>query len=151
MELKAVQIAPYRKTYSWAVLVCFLAMAGSFFLVKQGYALFSVEAVITTTRYIFLVITLGAAFLYSPYQKRQKQKLAVLSDLDEKLAVYQTIFRSRMWFFTAWCLVCALSYYLTGRNMYFYFGLIDLLLMITTFPSKLILRKELNEEDLIIH
>ena len=151
MELKAVEIAPYQKTYGWALFLCCLATAGSFFLVTQGYVLSISEEIIKATRYIFLAVTVWAAFIYSPYHKRQNKKMATLSDLDAKLIIYQKIYRSRMWFFMTWCLVCAFSYYLTGRNLYFYFGLFDLLLMLITFPNKFLMKKELNEEDLIIH
>src|SRR6185436_132954 len=130
MELKAVEIATYRKPYAWALLLCIISLAGSFILVKQGYTLLIDETVARIIKFVFLFGTIGVAALFSSYMKKQKQKIIGLSDLDEKLICYQKVFRSRLWFYFYCCIGSAFVYYVTTSKSLFYFGLFDLCLML---------------------
>jgi hypothetical protein len=94
---------------------------------------------------------IGVGAIFSFYQQKQKQKLSSITDFDEKLGYYQKILRSRLWWHALACIISAFLLFLTARHIFFYFAVLDLLLMFITFPSKAFIKKELNEENLIIH
>jgi hypothetical protein len=151
MELKAVDIAPYKKAHTGVLFICILSVASSFFIVKQGYAVLANEPEIKTIKDIIMFGMIGLAALFTFYQQRQKQKLLSFIVFDEKLTFYQKIFRTRLWWYAISCATSAFLLFLTARKIFLYFALFDLLLMLITFPNKVLIKKELNEEDLIVH
>ena len=151
MELKAIDLAPYKKAHAGVLFICILSVAASFFIVKQGYAVLANEPETKTIKDIIMFGMIGVAALFTFYQQRQKQKLLSLAVFDEKLAFYQKIFRTRLWWYALSCTTSAFLLFLTARKLFLYFALFDLLLMLITFPNKFLIKKELNEEDLIVH
>jgi hypothetical protein len=151
MELKAMDIAPYKKAYTGVLFICILSVAASFFIVKRGYAILANIPETKTVKDVVMYSMIGAAALFSYYQQKQRQKLVSITDFDQKLVYYQKIFRSRLWWHTLSCTISAFLLFLTARKIFFYFAAFDLLLMLLTFPNKTFIKKELNEEDLIIH
>ncbi|HEU5164855.1 MAG TPA: hypothetical protein VFU29_04915 [Chitinophagaceae bacterium] len=151
MELKAMDIAPYKKAYTGVLFICILSVAASFFIVRQGYAILANIPETKTVKDVIMYSMIGAALIFSFYQQKQKQKLLSFTDFDEKRAFYQKIFRSRLWWYALSCIVSALLLFLTARKIFFYFACFDLLVMLLTFPNKTFIKKELNEEELIIH
>jgi len=151
MELKSMDIAPYKKTYTTVLLICILCVAASFFIVRLGYAILANIPETNTVKNVIMFSMIGVGAIFSFYQQKQKQKLPSITDFDEKLGYYQKILRSRLWWHALACIISAFLLFLTARHIFFYFAVLDLLLMFITFPSKAFIKKELNEENLIIH
>jgi hypothetical protein len=151
MELKAVDLAPYKKAHAGVLVICILSVAFSFFIVKQGYAILANVPETKIVKDVFMFGMIGLAAAFSFYQQKLKQKLLSFTDLDDKLTFYKKIFRSRLWWYALSCSVSAFLLFLTARRIFLYFCLFDLLFILITFPNKTLLKKELNEEDLIVH
>ena len=151
MELKAMDIAPYKKAYTGVLIICILSVAVSFFIVRQGYAILANVPGTKTLKDIIMYSMIGAAAIFSFYQQKQKQRLLSFTDFDEKLAFYQKIFHSRLWWYALSCIVSAFLLFLTARKFFLYLAIFDLVVMLLAFPNKTLFKKELNEEDLIIH
>jgi len=151
MELKAMDIAPYKKAYTGVLIICILSVAVSFFIVRQGFAILANVPATKTLKDIIMYSMIGAAAIFSFYQQKQKQRLLSFTDFDEKLAFYQKIFHSRLWWYALSCIVSAFLLFLTARKFFLYLAIFDLVVMLLAFPNKTLFKKELNEEDLIIH
>ena len=144
-------IAPYKKAYTGVLIICILSVAVSFFIVRQGFAILANVPATKTLKDIIMYSMIGAAAIFSFYQQKQKQRLLSFTDFDEKLAFYQKIFHSRLWWYALSCIVSAFLLFLTARKFFLYLAIFDLVVMLLAFPNKILFKKELNEEDLIIH
>ena len=144
-------IAPYKKAYTGVLVICILSVAASFFIVRQGFAILANVPATKTLKDIIMYSMIGAAAIFSFYQQKQKQRLLSFTDFDEKLAFYQKIFHSRLWWYALSCIVSAFLLFLTARKFFLYLAIFDLVVMLLAFPNKMLFKKELNEEDLIIH
>jgi len=151
MELKTVDLAPYKKAHAGVLVICILSVAFSFFIVREGYAILANVPETKIVKDVFMFGMIGLAFAFSFYQQKLKQKLLSFTDFDDKLTYHKKIFRSRLWWYALSCSVSAFLLFLTARRIFLYFCLFDLLFMLITFPNKTLLKKELNEEDLIVH
>ena len=151
MELKAMNIAEYKKAHAGFLFICILSVVASFFIVRQGYAILANIPETKTVKDILMYGMIGVAALFSVYQQKQKQKLSTFTDFDEKLAFYQKIYRTRLLWRVLSCIVSAFLLFLTARKFFLYLAIFDLVLMLLAFPNKALFKKELNEEDLIIH
>jgi membrane protein implicated in regulation of membrane protease activity len=151
MELKAMDIAPYKKAYIGVLFICILSVTASFLIVWQGYAILANIPETKTVKDIIMYSMIGVAAIFSSYQRKQKQKLATLTDFDEKISFYQKIYNTRLWWHVISCVISAFLLFLTARKFFLYLAIFDLVLMLLAFPNKMLFKKELNEEDLIVH
>jgi hypothetical protein len=88
-------------------------------------------------------------FVHSNYQKNQLRKLKAIEDFDEKLIQHERFYKTRIMWFLFTCLISCFLFVLTGRYLFFYFSLFDLLVSFGGFPRKEIIKKELDKEDII--
>jgi len=112
MELKAMDIAPYKKAHTGVLFICILCVAASFFIVRQGYAILANIPETKTVKDVIMYGMIGVVVIFSFYQQKQRQKLSGITDFDEKLAFYEKIFRSRLWWHALSCIVSAFYYFL---------------------------------------
>lgn len=151
MELKVVEHKTFTKTYLTFLLLCCLAIGGSYLLASRGFRLFPGSAWVTDLKSILLYVMIGIAVFVSVYQRKQQQKLRSFDTFEEKIVFFERFFRTTLWWHVLSCATSGFLLVLTGRKIFFYFGLFDLLMMLLSYPAKAILRRLLNEDELIFH
>jgi hypothetical protein len=151
MVLKAIDLAPYKKSHAGVLIICALSVVSGLLIVKQGYAILANVPETKIVKDVIMFGMIGIASAFSFYQQKLKQKLLNLTDFDDKLIIYKKIFRSGLWWYALSCSVSVFLLFLTARKIFLYFCLFDLLFMLITFPSKAFFKKEFNDEDLIVH
>ena len=97
----------------------------------------------------FLYIIIGIAFLFSLWQSQQRKKLKLTEGFGEKLRVFTNTFGIRLWWHLVLASAASFLFVLTGRNVFLYFGILDIVLVLLTYPAKPIFRQELDEEDIV--
>lgn len=98
---------------------------------------------------VILGIMVGLALLSGANQKRKLAKIVGMSDFDSKVVAYQSFYRNRMLWFLFSCLVASVIGVLSGRMIFFYFALADIALALPYYPSLLLIRREMKNDDII--
>ena len=98
------------------------------------------------TRYLFALLIV-AAILQTANQKKLLKKLDNLADFEDKVAHYFKIYKLRLNWKCFSCLASCFIHILTGRNLFLYFAIFDVLTTWTYFPNKVFIRKELKTEE----
>src|ERR1700754_4274793 len=104
------------------------------------------ESNLKLTRYL-LALLLVAAILQSVNQKKLLKKLDEFTNFEDKLAHYMKIYKLRLNWKCFSCLASCFIHILTGRNIFLYFAIFDVLTTWTYFPNKVLIRKELKSEE----
>jgi hypothetical protein len=107
------------------------------------------EGSLKQTPDLLLLLVLVAAVFQTIYQKKMLKKLDGLTDFEEKVAHYLNIYKLRLYWKCSSCLASCFIHILTGRNIFLYFAVFDVLSTWTYFPNKALIRKELKTEDVM--
>jgi len=100
---------------------------------------------------ILLYALVGAALIFAFYVMNNKSRLRKLQTFEEKILLYEKFFTRRLWWHVISCLTSAIFLQLTWHILFFYFGLFDILSMLSAYPSREIIKKDLNEEDILFN
>jgi hypothetical protein len=100
------------------------------------------------TNILFGVLLVGAIFQTSR-QKKLLEKINSFTDYEEKAAHYLKLYKIRLYWKCVSCLSSCFIYLLTGRNLFLYFAVFDVLTTWMYFPNKTLIRKELKIDDLV--
>jgi len=149
MDIKTIELAPYKAKYRVFLTFTCLAVIIGYMMVSNGWVLIDDTMRAAEFRNIFVYVIIGIAFLFSLWQSQQRKKLKLTEGFGEKLRLFTHTFGIRLW----WHLVLASSasflFVLTGRTVFLYFGVLDIVLVLFTYPAKPIFRQELEEEDIV--
>lgn len=97
---------------------------------------------------ISLVAIITASFAYSYYLKKQREKLNTIEDYDLKIGIHLILYRKRiLWGFLN-CLLACILFAVIGYKIFFYFSLIDIVMLLPQFPNKAVFSKELNDDEI---
>lgn len=149
MDFKTVNRKPLKKIFFNFLIICLLITVGSFVLYNAGVQLFAGSDWVIRLKNAFLLGMIGIAMGFSFFQAGQKRKLQALPSVEEKIKFYEIFYRNRLWWQVLSCLVSGFLLLLTHRTIFLFFCLFDLLMMAAAFPSELIIKKELNEDELL--
>ncbi len=149
MDLKIVQHKTFKKIYFNFLVICIMIIAGGYFLYKKRVFLLPDFLGAFSAKNILLYVIIGFVLIFAFYVINNKKKLLKLASFEEKLRFYEKFYTRRLWWHVISCLTSVLFLQLTYHYIFIYFGLFDLLSMLAAYPSKEILKKDLDEEDLI--
>ena len=148
MDLLSFNLKPFKSLYYSMVGVNTLLAIAAFVAGANvvGIVLLP-ENALAETRYLLVLLTV-AAIAQIRYLKKLLRGLDGLTDFDEKVTHYMKIYKLRLYWKCASCLVSCSIHLLTGRNIFLYFALFDVLTTWTYFPNKLLIRKELKNDSI---
>ena len=149
MDLKVINLKPLKKIYFNFLALCLLITIGSFVLYKTGFQLFRGSNWVIEMKDFLLWGMVGLAVIFTMYQVNQRRRLQALQTVDEKITFFEVYYRRRLWWLILSCIVSSFLLLLTARMIFFYFCLFDLLSMLVAYPSELIIKKELKEDELM--
>lgn len=151
MDLKIINHKTYKKAYFNFFTICVLVVSGSFILYKARINVFPVFISALSFQNILLYSLIGAALIFAFFVLNNRSRLRKMQTFDEKMEHYEKFFTRRLWWHVISCLTSAIFLLLTWHILFFYFGLFDILSMLSAYPSKEILKRELDEDDILFN
>jgi hypothetical protein len=151
MELYTINVKRYKAFYHQALIGNILLVGGLFILQRGGFSLMQdiKSARLITMPMLGLMIIM--VFVYTRYVRKQLNKLPAIADFDERVREHEKIYKIRLlWHFLS-CLVSCFLGVLTGREIFFYFSLIDTVGMLPLFPNLAVFKAELKNDDIIFY
>lgn len=100
---------------------------------------------------ILLYSLVGTALIFAFYVVNNRKKLRNMGSFEEKIKHYEKFYTRRLWWHVISCFTSAVFLLLTWHIIFFYFGLFDMLSMLSAYPAKEVLKKELDEDELIFN
>lgn len=151
MDLKIVNHKTFKKAYFNFFTICALVVSGSFILYKARINIFPFFISALSLQNILLYALVGAALIFAFFVLNNRSRLRKMQTFEAKIEHYEKFFTRRLWWHVISCLTSAIFLLLTWHILFFYFGLFDILSMLSAYPSKEILKRELDEEDIIFN
>ena len=151
MDLKTVELKPFRNIYLSFAALC-TAMSGTailFYLL--GASLPGRTNLPFRSKDILLTLVVLAALGFYFYNQRQRKKLTGISDFEKKKEYYLVCYRYRFWLHVLSCFVSGILLLFTRLPLVLLFCGIDLLSMLLNYPTPATIRRDLNEEDILVH
>ena len=146
---KIIDLNVYRSIFFSCLSICSVMIIGSWILIQSGLFIPGSDSIKNSFKDIIMIGLIGAAALHTIYTNSQKKKLLTIENIEEKLASHRKIFKLRlMWNVVACALSCFL-FLLIGRNIFLYFALYDLFMLLILFPNKTFFKKELNDNEVV--
>jgi hypothetical protein len=146
----AVNIKNHKRAWQLSLTICGMAVVGSLLLVQNGITIFLAFDRTTDITTPVLVIFLAVSFIYSWYSRRMLKKLNTYEDFETKLIQYEKIYKTRLVWRVTTCLLSCFLYVLTAGYWFLFFALLELLFSIAAFPNKVIFRKELKNDEIVL-
>jgi hypothetical protein len=97
-----------------------------------------------------LPVMAALAMVHSYYQKKKLAALRVINNFDERVEAHQKFYKFRLLWFLFSCLVCCVLSLLTGRNLFLYFAIFDIVAALPFFPALLLFKRELNNDQIMV-
>jgi hypothetical protein len=149
MQLYSVNLKGYKKTY-WQVFTCNVTIViAGYILVTNGYFILSPfyrTQNITSPILAFIILL---SFFHAQRYRRQVKQLADIADFDERVIKHEKIYRTRVWWFFISCSSSCFLYVLSGRAVFLYLCIFDIIISLPTWPNKRLIRLELQNEEII--
>lgn len=151
MDLKIVPHRTFKKIFFNFLVVCILLVAAGYFLYKQRISLFPSYLGAYTSTNVLIYALVGIMLVFGFYFINNKKKLRSLQNFEEKITFYEKLYTRRLWWHVISCLTSVFFLQLTFHYIFIYFGLFDLLSLLSAFPSRELLKKDLDESELIFN
>lgn len=149
MEFFTIEIKKY-KNFFFSILIIEIAVAiASYILVSNGFYIlagFDPGKKFTSPILLALVVL---AVAHAQFQKKKLSKLQQVTDFELRLAEYEKFYRFRLYWFLFSALVSCMLVLLTGRTLFMYFAVFDILVSLPYFPNKFLFKKELQNEEIV--
>ncbi len=124
-----------------------LSMA-TLLIIKTRPEIFLIETLDKKFTGITMSILLVAAFAFTTFQNRKLNKIQEIHEAEHRFSPYFKLYKSRMMWFLFSCIAVCLLGILTGRILFFYFAIVDVLMAIPYYPTAFLFRKELKNDTI---
>lgn len=142
---------PFRARFFQAVSLILVSVVTGFGLMVFGWTNKSNLLAGRSISLVFFGLIIAASIGYTRYRKKMLEKVLVQPEFDSQLLSYAPVYRFTM----AWHLFSSLSSclyaILSHRSNFLLFALIDLLVMLQFYPSQRLFRRELRNQEVIVH
>jgi len=146
----SIHLENYRKLYYGVLATLAMIVGSSFFLVRYSPYNFS-SFTIQRLAVPIMAVLAGLSFAHSYYRKRQLKQIQLLNSFELKLPAYEQLYRFRLlWFlFSGAC--CSAVYLLSLHRLFLFFALFDAIMLAMHYPNKEVIRKELQNQDILFY
>src|SRR5690349_14000818 len=121
MDLKVVNLRNLKRDYTSFLVICILITVASFILYKKGELLLAASQWAYELKNGFLLGMIILALVFSFFQADKKKKLQALPTIEEKIAFYEKLYRSRLWWHVLACFTSGVLLLLTYHKYFLYF------------------------------
>ncbi|MES1220661.1 MAG: hypothetical protein ABUT20_34480 [Bacteroidota bacterium] len=146
--IKTIDLKEYRKVCINFILVISIMIAASFLLVRLHLYLHWTNANSDIFKNILLLVMVGAAFIHTNNIRKKKETLLALPGSEEKIAYHKKYFTLRMWWHIITCAISCILYIIADHTFFFFFAVLELIMVIEAFPTKLSFARELNDDSI---
>ncbi|MFL9483063.1 hypothetical protein ACI6Q2_09835 [Chitinophagaceae bacterium LWZ2-11] len=151
MNLYAINLKKFKSIYIQIQAYNIVAVIGTYLLVATGFYIF--PAYVNNNKFtlpvLFAIVVLGR--FHTQYQRKQLEKLTAIEDFDTRVKEYEKFYKIRMLWFLFTCLTSCLLSILTGRYLFIYFGIFDIIITISYYPKLSMFKRELKNDDIIFY
>lgn len=149
MDLFTLDLKPFKNLFYTALSINVFLTLATYIAGANVYALIlQPEDSLQETR-ILLLLLVAAAIFQTNYQKKLLRRLDILDSFEAKATHYLKVYKLRLFWKCASCLLSCFLHILTGRNIFLYFAIFDVLTIWTYFPNKPLIRKELKSDEIV--
>lgn len=150
MDLYSVSISRFKNLFFQSAFLMVMAIVACYILINNGYIILSN---FDPGRKYTLPILFGMVLLsvfYSYYRKNSLERIFRYAGFDEQVMAYEKVYKSTLGWYLFSCLISCFLSVLTARNAFLYYALFDLLVTLPYYPNKIIFRKELRNDEIIL-
>ena len=149
MDKLTINLSAFRKKFIlFFLLVCFVVIGG-YLLVLNGYTILESPEDTTELRNIFIIVLIGLTLIASWWKRNYKKKLGSTRTFSGKLSYYKRIFLSRLWWNLFSAAAASFLLVLTGRFIFLYFAVFEVLITALSYPFELVIKSDLGREDIL--
>ena len=149
MDKLTINLSAFRKKFIlFFLLVCFVVIGG-YLLVLNGYTILESPEDTTELRNIFIIVLIGLTLIASWWKRNHKKKLGSTRTFSGKLSYYKRIFLSRLWWNLFSAAAASFLLVLTGRFIFLYFAVFEVLITALSYPFELVIKSDLGREDIL--
>lgn len=145
MELYTVNIKRYKAIYFQTLIANILFIAAAYFLVKKGIHLVTGHMVSSPLLSMMVV----AAVIYTVYANKKVDKLANIADFENRVKAHEQTYKRRMLWHLFACLIDCGLLLLTGRNLFLYFALFEIVMLLPLYPNLSLFKSQLKNDDIV--
>ena len=149
MDKLTINLSAFRKKFILFFLLVCLVVIGGYLLVLNGYTILKSPEDTTELRNIFIIALIGLALVASWWKRNQKKKLVSTRTFSGKLSYYKRIYLSRLWWNLFSASAASFLFVLTGRFIFLYFALFEVLITALSYPFELVIKSDLGREDIV--
>ena len=151
LDLYTVDIKKYKSVFYICLVTNIVCTAFSFLLAANGFRLLSNFYPDTRLTLSILFMMVVFAFLHSSFTRSRLRKLSLIESFEERVAAYEKLYRLRIiWFLFSGFVSCALAV-LSGRTLFCYYAMFDIVISLSYYPNLILFKKELNNEEIIFY
>ena len=115
----------------------------------NGYTILESPEDTTELRNIFIIVLIGLTLIASWWKRNYKKKLGSTRTFSGKLSYYKRIFLSRLWWNLFSAAAASFLLVLTGRFIFLYFAVFEVLITALSYPFELVIKSDLGREDIL--
>ena len=151
MDLYSIDTKPFKKIFTLIQLFSVAAILASFFLARTGWFFVPAFAFSRQITLPLLLIMFIATFLHGRALRKRIAAIGEIENFETKVEEYERYYRYRLQWNLIACLILCILFVLTGRYFFFYFSIFQVVLVIPFYPSQLLFRRELKNEEIILY
>ncbi len=149
MDKLTIDLSAFRKKFILFFLLVCLVVITSYLLVLNEYTILENPEDATELRNIFIIVLIGLTLVSSWWKRNQKKKLGSTRTFSGKLSYYKIIYLSRLWWNLFSASAASFLFVLTGRSIFLYFAIFEVLVTVLSYPFELVIKKDLGREDIV--
>ena len=151
MDLYSVNTKYFKRTFVLVAIGSVLAILASYFIGKSGLFFAPVIGISRKITFPLLLIMFILAMWYGRSLRKRLNAMWAIEDFDLKVQEYEKIYRARLQWNLIACLILCLLFILTARIFFFYFSILQFLLILPFFPNAALFKRELKNDEIILY
>ena len=151
MDLYSVNTKNFKRAFVLVAIGSVMAILASYFMGRSGLFFAPVIGISRKITFPVLLVMFIAAMWYGRLLRKRIVAMGQIEDFDLKVQEYEKVYRARLQWNLISCLILCLLFILSGRNFFFYFSILQFLLILPFFPSATLFKKELKNDEIILY
>ncbi len=151
MELYSIDKKNFRKAFFLVEIYGVLAIIISYFIARGG--IYSVP-LYSTGRQITMPILLLMVLISFIYMQRIRKRLGALDNVEDfevKVQEYEKIYKARLQLLLLACVISCFLFILTARPFFFYYAILEVLIVLPYYPNAFLFKRELKNDEIILY
>ncbi|RYY58069.1 MAG: hypothetical protein EOO09_00425 [Chitinophagaceae bacterium] len=149
LNFKIVDAKPFRSAFISSVVMNVVLALGAFLIIRGIVPITPPFIISNSISQVAMYVVIIGSFLYINSIKSKTHDIAKITDFNEKMRRYERLSKQRYFAYLYSAFVSAILMLVSFRMVFFYFTLVDILLVIPFYPSLRLFRTELKDEEIV--